>query len=159
MQFLSGCEDKATIIETGPTISVLENAFIENRYRWIPLVKKNKPAEEAEGYFIVDFGCEKQRNLLEMYNAHRDKGDGNVQGTKDFKLHLFVSGEWREVVNGILHNGETRNMQTFSFDSTLTRKVKFEAWSSYGKGPGLMYFNVGFAGEFQSESFHVLIIS
>ena len=136
------CQDKVTEIKTGETKPghQLSNIFTLDASVWLS-DKKDK------GHFVVDFGCERLINMVEMYNAHWEDNDGK-RGTRDFKVYLKVSGRWEQVVHGKLRNfiSPFRILQTFAFNETVAREVKFQVLSYYGEGAGLMYFKVDLAG-------------
>jgi len=97
----------------------------------------------SDGSFIVDFGCEKQRSILELTNV-RDGG----RATKKFRVSSSSShvGPWTELVEGSMEDSrqktEALELENFSFPSTTDRYFKFEVLDWYGVGGGLQYFDV-----------------
>ena len=110
----------------------------------------------SDGSFIVDFGCEKQRSILELTNV-RDGG----RATKKFRVSSSSShvGPWTELVEGSMEDSrqktEALELENFSFPSTTDRYFKFEVLDWYGVGGGLQYFDV--KGKFLVERISSLI--
>ena len=98
----------------------------------------------SQGSFIIDFGCKKQRSILEMINVQNGE-----RATKKFRLFSSSSylGPWTELLDDELE--QIASLQTFSFQATTDKFFKFEIVSWYGNGGGLQYFDVkGFVFNF-----------
>ena len=89
------------------------------------------------GSFIVDLGCHRERNVLELVNVQY--GD---RATKKFKLFSSSSymGPWRELVE--YEMGDIEPFHTFYFTSTTDQFYKFEILSYYGNGGGIQYMDI-----------------
>ena len=107
--------------------------------------------DKSNGNFVLDFGCFKKINMLELVNTHNE--NKRDRSTKDFKVYLSdksPTGPWTEVLNKTL--ADSRNfkdplpVQKFSFDGETTRYVKFQMLSFYGFGGGLHYINMRYSG-------------
>jgi len=96
----------------------------------------------SPGSFIVDFGCEKKRSILEVVNV-RDGG----RATKEFRVSSSSShlGPWTELVEGSL--GDTRTeteaieIENFSFPSTSDQYYKFDLLGWFGVGGGVQFLD------------------
>ena len=101
------------------------------------------------GEFVLDLGCEKYINLVELINTHN--ADYRDRSTKRFQV--FVSkkenGPWEKVLEKTLEDSTSDNhpysVQHFQFSRKLALYIKFKVLSYYGKGGGLSHFTV--AGE------------
>ena len=91
----------------------------------------------SQGFFIVDFGCQKQRSILEVANVNN--GD---RATKKFRVFSSSShtGPWTKLVDDEMVKGGS--VQTYSFTATTDQFYKFEQLDNYGNGGGLEYFDV-----------------
>lgn len=91
----------------------------------------------SQGSFILDFGCQKQRSILEVVNVHN-----GLRATKKFRVFSSSSymGPWTELVDEEMAKSDS--LQTFSFTSTSDQFYKFEILDWYGNGGGLQYFDV-----------------
>ena len=102
--------------------------------------------EEKPGNFILDLGCEKRVNLVELVNTHNNQGKD--RGSKDIEVSVSsdVTGNWSRVLKTQLADPtkkpDPQELQSFKYGSRLCRFVKFESSTYYGKGAGLQYFNV-----------------
>ena len=99
--------------------------------------------------FVLDLGCEKFINMLELVNTH--SGSHRNRGTKEFKVSvsLYQAGPWDQVVFETLEDPREQTdplpVLTFPFSSSSevsARFVKFNLISWYGWGGGLQYFSV-----------------
>ena len=104
------------------------------------------PHKQDSAEFVLDLGCEKTVNLVELVNTH--SGQYRDRGMKEFKVFLSNSSEgpWEEVVHQTLEDSRQQEdplpVQTFSFSERTVKFVKFNQISYYGKGGGLQYFAV-----------------
>ena len=59
---------------------------------------------------------------------------------------LDETGPWQQVLDRTLNDSRNQDdplpLQTFTFDFTASRYVKFKLLSFWGKGGGLQYFNI-----------------
>ena len=95
----------------------------------------------SQGSFIVDFGCQKSRSILELVNVH----DGG-RATKTFRVSSSNShnGPWTELVSRTMEDTRqsgAKGIENFSFQSTSDQYYKFEALDYYGNGAGIQYLD------------------
>ena len=117
------------------------------------LTRRNKP-----DYFILDLGCSKERNMVELVNTHNAHGRNTA--TKAFQVYFSEtqSGPWQLGLSGTLADSRQQKdplpLQRFSFPSLSGRYVKFQVLSNYGVCGGLQYFSVksAYTGEGVSGS-------
>ena len=104
------------------------------------------PDRQDSAEFVLDLGCEKTVNLVELVNTHN--GHHRKRSMKEFKVFLSDSSEgpWEEVVHQTLEDSRQQAdplpVQTFSFSEGAAKFVKFNQISYYGNGGGLQYFAV-----------------
>ena len=102
------------------------------------------PTWQDSAEFVLDLGCEKTVNQLELVNTHNSHS--RDRSMKEFKVFLSDSstGPWEEVVHQTLEDGRKQAdplpVQTFSFSERTAKFVKFNQISYYGDGGGLQYF-------------------
>ena len=91
------------------------------------------------GSFIIDLGCQKQRNGLELVNVQYEE-----RATKQFKLFSSSSymGPWTELVEEEMAQNESFPFHNYTFPSTTDQFYKFEILSYHGNGGGLQYLDV-----------------
>ena len=105
------------------------------------LGQDNTPAS-----FIVNLGCEKRVNVIELINANNGKAKN--KGVKDIKVSVAKTkeGPWSQVVKTVLKDptktSEPLPVQSFKFEGRKTGFVKVDIDTYYGTGAGLQYFNV-----------------
>ena len=98
------------------------------------------------GVFILDLGCAKTVNMVELVNTHN--GHVRDRGTKEFMVFTSVNkgGPWTLVVHKELpdsrHQSDPLPVLSFRFSDRTARFVKFNLISWYGYGGGLQYFAV-----------------
>ena len=104
------------------------------------------PDRKHSAEFVLDLGCKKTVNLVELVNTHN--GNGRDRSMKEFKVFLSDSsqGPWEEVVHKTLKDSRQQSdplpVQTFPFSEKTARFVKFKQISYYGYGGGLQYFTL-----------------
>ena len=105
------------------------------------------PDRQDSAEFVLDLGCEKTVNLVELVNTHNG-ATYRDRSMKEFKVFLSDSstGPWEEVVHQTLEDSRQQAdplpVQTFSFAPRTAKFVKFNQLSYYGLGGGLQYFTV-----------------
>ena len=113
------------------------------------------PNKQDSAEVVLDLGCKKTVNLVELVNTHN--GKLRDRSMKEFKVFLSDSleGPWEEVVHQTLEDSRQQAdplpVQTFPFTQRTAKFVKFNQISYYGNGGGLQYFAVKqyVAGELQ----------
>ena len=126
------------LLTYGPKLTYGENCW---------LAPKGK--EEAE--FVLDLGCKKKVNTVELVNTPKDNPEN--RSMKEFKVYLSKSsdGPWTKVVHQTLEKNseqsDTPPVKRFSFTKTKARFVRFKQKSFYGDGGGLQYFTVTLSGK------------
>ena len=104
------------------------------------------PNGQQSAEFVLELGCSKQVNMVELVNTHN--GDGGHMGTKEFKVFVSESSEgpWEQVVHQTLEDSRNQPLplplQTFPFHDLKARFVKFNQISYHGDGGGLQYFGI-----------------
>ena len=104
------------------------------------------PNGQDSAEFVLDLGCEKTVNLVELVNTHN--AQHRQRSMKEFKVFLSDSstGPWEEVVHQTLEDSRQQEdplpVQTFSFSERTARFVKFNQISYYGSTGGIQYFAV-----------------
>ena len=107
------------------------------------------PKGQDRAEFVLDLGCKKTVNLVELVNTHNGKHRNHAM--KEFKVFLSHSSEgpWEEVVHQTLEDSRQQAdplpVQTFPFSERTARFVKFNQLSYYGvesTSGGLQYFAV-----------------
>ena len=104
------------------------------------------PDHQDNAEVVLDLGCKKTVNLVELVNTHNGKHRNHAM--KEFKVFLSHSSEgpWEEVVHQTLEDSRQQAdplpVQTFSFSERTAKFVKFNQLSYYGSGGGLQYFAV-----------------
>ena len=104
------------------------------------------PDKQDNAEFVLDLGCEKTVNQVQLVNTHN--GKGRDRSMKEFKVFLSDSSEgpWEEVVHQTLEDSRQQAdplpVQTFSFSERTAQFVKFNQISYYGNGGGLQFFAV-----------------
>ena len=102
--------------------------------------------DNAPTSFILNLGCKKSVNLIEIVNTNN--GKAKDKGTKDIKVSVAKEekGPWVQVLKTVL--GDPRKissqmpMQSFKFDGKLAGFIKVNIDTFYGTGSGLQYFHV-----------------
>ena len=111
---------------------------IEGENYWVA------PWQQDSAEFVLDLGCKKTVNLVELVNTHSEQY--RSRSMKEFKVFLSDSLEepWEEVVHQTLEDSRQQAdplpVQTFSFSERTAKFVKFNQISYYGDGGGLQYF-------------------
>ena len=101
---------------------------------------------KQQDYFILDLGCYKPRNMVELVNTHN--GHSKNSATKAFQVYFSetATGPWQLVLSSSLSDSRKQKdplpLQRFSFPYLATRYVKFQVVSNYGVCGGLQYFSV-----------------
>ena len=104
------------------------------------------PKRKKEVEFVLDLGCKKAVNIVELVNTPKDNPEDRSMG--EFKVSLSDSsdGPWEEVVGWTLEDSrkETDHLpvKKFPFKEKKATFVKFNQISYYGYGGGLQYFAV-----------------
>jgi len=105
------------------------------------------PNGQDRAEFVLDLGCEKTVNLVELVNTHN--GFYRDRSMKEFKVFLSSDtsyGPWEEVLHQTLEDSRQQAdplpLQTFLFAERTAQFVKFNQISYYGAGGGLQYFSV-----------------
>ena len=104
------------------------------------------PVGQKSVEFVLDLGCSKQVNMVELVNTHN--GFRMNRGTKEFKVFVSESSEgpWELVVHQTLEDSRYQSdrlpLQTFPFHDLKVRFVKFNQISFHGDGGGLQYFGI-----------------
>ena len=125
---------------------VVTGDYFDQRFGVANVFEKNEAQPEGSfwlgpsnspGSFIIDLGCLKHRNTLELVNVQYGE-----RATKKFKLFSSSSymGPWTELVDEEMAQSEP--FHTYSFPSTSDQFYKFEILSYYGNGGGLQYLDV-----------------
>ena len=133
-------------VSTGCVKKVVTGDYFDKRFQVANVFQRNDTQPEgsywlgpssSQGSFIIDFGCEKQRSILEVVNVHNGE-----RATKKFKLFSSSSymGPWAELVDQEM--AQIDSLQTFSFQATTDQFYKFEIQDWYGNGGGLQYLDV-----------------
>eukprot|EP00092_Neocalanus_flemingeri_P012747 GFUD01013736.1.p1 GENE.GFUD01013736.1~~GFUD01013736.1.p1 ORF type:complete len:403 (-),score=79.02 GFUD01013736.1:170-1258(-) len=97
--------------------------------------------------FILNLGCRETFDSIRLVNVHnRDYKD---RATKQFRLYTSQtkSGPWTQVLDTQLEDSRQQQdplpIQLIALDTKTTAQfVKFELLSWWGRGGGLMYFNI-----------------
>ena len=104
------------------------------------------PNGQQSAEFVLDLGCSKQVNMVELVNTHN--AEYRNRGTKEFKVFVSESleGPWELVVHETLEDRRYQSdplpLQTFHFQKRKVRFVKYNQISYHGLGGGLQYFAV-----------------
>ena len=125
-----------------PVTNLLANAPLEifGTNYWLA------PDRQASAEFVLDLGCEKTVNMVELVNTHNSHR--RDRSMKEFKVFLSDSSEgpWEEVVHQTLEGSRQQAdplpVQTFPFTQRAAKFVKFNQISYYGRGGGLQYFTL-----------------
>ena len=105
------------------------------------------PDRQDNAEFVLDLGCEKTVNLVELVNTHNG-ATYRDRSMKEFKVFLSDSSEgpWEEVVHQTLvdsrQQADPLPVQIFPFSQRAARFIKFNQISYYGNGGGLQYFTL-----------------
>ena len=104
------------------------------------------PNLQDSAEFVLDLGCEKTVNMVELVNTHA--GRFRDRSMKEFKVFLSSDspdGPWEEVVHQSLEDSRQQPdplpLQIFPFTERTAKFVKFNQISYYGDGGGLQYFS------------------
>ena len=104
------------------------------------------PHGQQSAEFVLDLGCSKQVNMVELVNTHN--AEYRNRGTKEFKVFVSESSEgpWEQVVHQTLEDSRNQPdplpLLTFPFHDLKARFVKFNQISFHGDGGGLQYFAI-----------------
>ena len=113
--------------------------------------------EKKPANFILDLGCDKRVNKVELVNTHNSHKKNRA--TKEFKVLVSRNekGPWIEVLHKTLEDSRHQNdplpLKKFSFNGRTARYIKFEMITFYGNGGGLQYFAVHYSGILISETY------
>ena len=127
---------------TFPVTNLLTNAPLEifGENFWLA------PNLQDSAEFVLDLGCEKTVNMVELVNTH--DGYWRDRSMKEFKVFLSSEspdGPWEEVVHQTLEDGRQQAdplpLQIFPFTERTAKFVKFNQISYFGSGGGLQYFS------------------
>ena len=139
--FTPKCENISVSLSEGQKESDFKVANLLEASEKYWLGQDNSPAS-----FIVNLGCEKRVNLIELINANN--GKAKDKGAKDIKVSVSKKkeGPWSQVVKTVLKDptktSDPLPVQSFKFEGRLTGFVKVDIDSYYGTGAGLQYFHV-----------------
>ena len=104
------------------------------------------PNRQESAEFVLDLGCEKTVNMVELVNTHT--GNWRDRSMKEFKVFLSSDssdGPWEEVVHQTLEDSRQQTdplpVHKFPFTERAAKFVKFNQISHHGYGGGLQYFS------------------
>ena len=114
------------------------------------------PKGEKEAEFVLDLGCKKLVNTVELVNTPYNNPQNRSMG--EFKVFLSDNsdGPWTQVVYQTLEDSREQTdplpVKRFFFEEREAHFVRFQQISSYGGGGGLQYFAVNLSGENKKSS-------
>ena len=102
--------------------------------------------------FVLDLGCDRKFNLIELVNTHNNKA--RDRGAKDIKVSISKTktGPWEQVFNTTLEDSRNQTepipLQKFKINNNKTTHfIKVEVPTFFGKGGGLKYFKATYKTE------------